>query len=139
MESNLELFKTADGNVTIPVRMEAGSMWLTRMQMAELFGVTPQNITLHMKKVYASGELDEKSTSKESLLVHLEGNRQICRKVLDYNLDAIISVGYRVNSARATQFRIWGSSRRWARFTSHLAGKTSIRLRRRRRRTCCIS
>ena len=109
MESNLELFKTADGNVTIPVRMEADSMWLTRMQMAELFSVTPQNITLHMKKVYASGELDEKSTSKESLLVQLEGNRQICRKVLDYNLDAIISVGYRINSARATQFRIWAT------------------------------
>ena len=74
MESNLELFKTADGNVTIPVRMEAGSMWLTRMQMAELFGVTPQNITLHMKKVYASGELDEKSTSKESLLVEVSSS-----------------------------------------------------------------
>lgn len=103
------LFKSTDGDVTIPVRMEADSMWLTRMQMADLFGVTPQNITLHMKKVYASGELDERSTSKESLLVQMEGNRRICRSVLSYNLDAIISVGYRVNSARATQFRIWAT------------------------------
>lgn len=103
------LFKSTDGDVTIPVRMEADSMWLTRMQMADLFGVTPQNITLHMKKVYASGELEERSTSKESLLVQMEGNRRICRSVLSYNLDAIISVGYRVNSARATQFRIWAT------------------------------
>lgn len=103
------LFKSTDGDVTIPVRMEADSMWLTRMQMADLFGVTPQNITLHMKNVYASGELEEAATSKESLLVHVEGKRKICRTVLSYNLDAIISVGYRVNSTRATQFRIWAT------------------------------
>lgn len=109
MENSLELFRSSDGAVSIPVRMEADSMWLTRMQMADLFGVTPQNITLHMKNVYASGELEEGATSKESLLVQLEGNRKICRKVRDYNLDAIISVGYRVNSARATQFRIWAT------------------------------
>ena len=89
--------------------MEAESLWLTRMQMAELFGVTPQNITLHMRNVYKSGELEVGATSKESLLVQNEGGRKITRKVLNYNLDAIISVGYRVNSTRATQFRIWAT------------------------------
>lgn len=109
MSKEIVLFESSDGSVTIPVRMEADSMWLTRMQMADLFGVTPQNITLHMKKVYASGELEEQSTSKESLLVQVEGTRRISRMVRNYNLDAIISVGYRVNSTRATQFRSWAT------------------------------
>ena len=108
-KNELVLFKSKDGSVEIPVRMEAESLWLTRMQMAELFGVTPQNITLHMRNVYKSGELEATATSKESLLVQNEGGREITRKVLSYNLDAIISVGYRVNSTRATQFRIWAT------------------------------
>ena len=108
-KNELVLFKSKDGNLEIPVRMEAESLWLTRMQMAELFGVTPQNITLHMRNVYKSGELEATATSKESLLVQNEGGREITRKVLSYNLDAIISVGYRVNSTRATQFRIWAT------------------------------
>ena len=108
-KNELVLFKSKDGNIEIPVRMEAESLWLTRMQMAELFGVTPQNITLHMRNVYKSGELEAGATSKESLLVQNEGGRRITRKVLNYNLDAIISVGYRVNSTRATQFRIWAT------------------------------
>ena len=108
-KNELVLFKSKDGSIEIPVRMEAGSLWLTRMQMAELFGVTPQNITLHMRNVYKSGELEVEATSKESLLVQNEGGRKITRKVLNYNLDAIISVGYRVNSTRATQFRIWAT------------------------------
>lgn len=77
--------------------------------MAELFGVTPQNITLHMRNVYKSGELEVSATSKESLLVQNEGGRKITRRVIAYNLDAIISVGYRVNSTLATQFRIWAT------------------------------
>lgn len=77
--------------------------------MAELFGVTPQNITLHMRNVYKSGELEVSTTSKESLLVQNEGGRKITRRVIAYNLDAIISVGYRVNSTLATQFRIWAT------------------------------
>ena len=108
-KNELVLFKSKDGSLEIPVRMEAESLWLTRMQMAELFGVTPQNITLHMRNVYKSGELEAAATSKESLLVQNEGGREITRKVLSYNLDAIISVGYRVNSTRATQFRIWAT------------------------------
>jgi hypothetical protein len=79
------------------------------MQMAELFGVTPQNITIHLKNVFKSQELDKESTSKDFLLVQNEGGRQITRSVNCYNLDAIISVGYRVNSSRATQFRIWAT------------------------------
>ncbi len=108
-KNQLVLFKSKDGDIEIPVRMEEESLWLTRMQMAELFGVTPQNITLHMRNVYKSGELEVAATSKESLLVQNEGGRNITRKVITYNLDAIISVGYRVNSTRATQFRIWAT------------------------------
>ncbi len=108
-KNQLVLFKSKDGGIEIPVRMEEESLWLTRMQMAELFGVTPQNITLHMRNVYKSGELEVAATSKESLLVQNEGGRNITRKVITYNLDAIISVGYRVNSTRATQFRIWAT------------------------------
>ena len=85
-KNELVLFKSKDGSIEIPVRMEAGSLWLTRMQMAELFGVTPQNITLHMRNVYKSGELEVGATSKESLLVQNEGGRKITRKVLNYNL-----------------------------------------------------
>jgi len=109
-ENKIALFESSDGMVTLPVEVRHDTIWLTRMQMAELFGVTPQNITLHMKNVYASGELVEQATSKESLLVQVEGGRQKSRNVLFYNLDAVISVGYRVNSVRATQFRIWATN-----------------------------
>jgi prophage maintenance system killer protein len=80
------------------------------MQMATLFGVTPQNITIHLRKVYESNELTREATSKDFLLVQKEGTRSISRVVTCYNLDAIISIGYRVNSSRATQFRIWATS-----------------------------
>ena len=111
MENNeIVLFRAKDGAVSLPVRMDADTVWLTRMQMADLFGVTPQNITIHLKKVYSAGELDRSATSKDFLLVQNEGGRDITRSVNCYNLDAIISVGYRVNSARATQFRIWAKS-----------------------------
>ena len=83
-KNELVLFKSKDGSIEIPVRMEAESLWLTRMQMAELFGVTPQNITLHMRNVYKSGELEATATSKESLLVQNEGGREITRKVLSH-------------------------------------------------------
>ena len=111
MENNeIVLFRAKDGAVSLPVRMDADTVWLTRMQMADLFGVTPQNITIHLKNVYSAGELDRSATSKDFLLVQNEGGRDITRSVNCYNLDAIISVGYRVNSARATQFRIWATS-----------------------------
>ena len=110
MEKNeIVLFESRDGAVTLPVPVRDESVWLTRMQMADLFDVTPQNITIHLKKVYAAGELKREATSKDFLLVQTEGGRQITRSVNCYSLDAIISVGYRVNSARATQFRIWAT------------------------------
>ena len=107
--NELVLFESRDGAVTLPVPVRDETVWLTRMQMADLFGVTPQNITIHLKNVYSSGELDRSATSKDFLLVQNEGGRNITRSVNCYNLDAIISVGYRVNSARATQFRIWAT------------------------------
>ena len=110
MEKNeIVLFESRDGAVTLPVPVRDESVWLTRMQMADLFDVTPQNITIHLKKVYAAGELEREATSKDFLRVQTEGGRQITRSVNCYNLDAIISVGYRVNSTRATQFRIWAT------------------------------
>ena len=110
MEKNeIVLFESRDGAVTLPVSVRDESVWLTRMQMADLFDVTPQNITIHLKKVYAAGELEREATSKDFLRVQTEGGRQITRSVNCYNLDAIISVGYRVNSTRATQFRIWAT------------------------------
>ncbi|MGN0845336.1 MAG: RhuM family protein [Kiritimatiellia bacterium] len=111
MQSNeIVLFESQDGTVTLPVPVRDETVWLTRMQMADLFGVTPQNITIHLRNVYSSRELDRASTSKDFLLVQNEGGRNITRSVNCYNLDAIISVGYRVNSARATQFRVWATS-----------------------------
>ena len=110
MEKNeIVLFESRDGAVTLPVSVRDESVWLTRMQMADLFDVTPQNITIHLKKVYAAGELEREATSKDFLRVQTEGGRQITRSVNCYSLDAIISVGYRVNSTRATQFRIWAT------------------------------
>ena len=108
-KNEIVLFESRDGAVTLPVSVRDESVWLTRMQMADLFGVTPQNITIHLKKVYAAGELEREATSKDFLLVQTEGGRQITRSVNCYSLDAIISVGYRVNSTRATQFRIWST------------------------------
>ena len=109
MKNEIVLFEAKDGKVSLPVQLNEETVWLTRMQMAELFGVTPQNITLHLQNVYKTGELERAATSKDFLLVQQEGNRSISRIVNVYNLDAIISVGYRVNSARATQFRIWAT------------------------------
>jgi len=77
--------------------------------MAEIFVTTPQNITMHLKGIYNEQELNEKATCKDFLQVQKEGTRTVKRKQLHYNLDAIISVGYRVKSARATQFRIWAN------------------------------
>ena len=109
MKNEIVLFEAKDGSLSMPVQIKMDSVWLTRMQMAELFGVTPQNITLHLGNVYKTSKLEREATSKDFLLVQQEGNRTITRSVNCYNLDAIISVGYRVNSTRATQFRIWAT------------------------------
>ncbi|MBT0959973.1 virulence protein RhuM/Fic/DOC family protein [Denitromonas iodatirespirans] len=90
----------------VEVRLQGDTVWLTQRQMSEVFGTTPENVLMHLKKIFAEGELDEAATAKDFLAVRQEGTRQVKRRLKHYNLDAIISVGYRVSSARATQFRI---------------------------------
>ena len=103
------LYTTPEGGVKVNAVLEGETLWLTQAAMAALFDVVPQNITYHLKKVYESGELVEMATCKEFLQVQNEGNRQVSRNLSYYNLDAIIAVGYRINSRRATQFRIWAT------------------------------
>ena len=98
-----------DETISLEVRVEDDTVWLTQQQMAVLFQTTKNNITLHVGNVYKEEELLPESTSKESLLVRMEGNRQVTRKRNLYNLDVIISVGYRVKSKRGTQFRQWAN------------------------------
>lgn len=105
------LFQAEDGRTRIQCRFENESIWLTQALIAELFQVTPQNVTLHLKAIYEEGELDEGATCKEYLQVRSEGGREVSRKLRHYNLDAILAVGYRVRSARGTQFRIWATER----------------------------
>lgn len=105
------LYKTEDGKVRIQARLENETLWLTQQQMAELFQTTQQNISLHIQNVYSEAELPPVATHKEYLSVRREGKREVKRKVDHYNLDMIISVGYRVNSRRGTQFRIWATER----------------------------
>lgn len=105
------LYQNDDGAPAIKVRLENETVWLSQQQIAELFGTTRENITMHLRNVYEEGELSEGATCKESLQVRIEGNRSVRREILTYNLDAIISVGYRVKSKVATQFRIWETDR----------------------------
>ena len=105
------LYQGEDGRSRIEVRLIGETLWLTQNQMAELFRTTPQNITIHLKRIYQEGELDKAATCKEYLQVQTEGDRQVRRNLKHYNLDAIISVGYRVNSLRGMQFRIWATQR----------------------------
>ena len=103
------IYQTADGNTQIDVRLENETVWLTQAQMALLFEKTPQNITMHIRNAYREGELDERATCKEFLQVRREGVREIKRMQKFYDLDVIISVGYRVKSQRGTAFRIWAN------------------------------
>jgi hypothetical protein len=109
--SEILIYQSPNGNIEIDVRLEEENVWLTQKLMAELFQVKPQNITMHLKNIYEEGELDEKATCKDYLQVQTEGNREVNRKQKFYNLDAIISVGYRIKSQVATQFRIWATKR----------------------------
>ena len=109
MENEIIIYQTQDGQTKIDVRIENETVWLTQNQMAELFQTTKQNISLHIKNIFEEGELTEDSTVKDYLTVQNEGNRKVSRNVTHYNLDVIISVGYRVKSLRGTQFRIWAT------------------------------
>lgn len=109
--SEIVLYQTADGRTRIECRFEQETVWMTQALMAELFQTTPQNITLHLRAIYAEGELSEAATCKDYLQVRSEGGRQIQRSLRHYNLEAILAVGYRVRSPRGTQFRQWATAR----------------------------
>lgn len=111
MENNFRflMYRAEDANVSVNAVVKDESVWLTQKGMAELFACTSDNISLHLKNIYEDGELIEEATTEEFSVVQKEGQRNVNRCMRFYNLDAIISVGYRVNSRRATHFRIWAT------------------------------
>ena len=110
-KGDIIIYQTDNGLTKIDVRVENETVWLSQQQMADLFDTTKQNISLHIKNIFYEEELDEDSTVKEFLTVQKEGNRRVERKVKYYNLDMIISLGYRIKSKIATNFRKWATER----------------------------
>ena len=110
-QSSIVLYQTEDGRTRIQCRFENETIWLTQAQMAELFQTTAQNVTLHLKAIFAEGELVEVATCKDYLQVRREGLRDVSRILRHYSLPAILAVGYRVRSPRGTQFRQWATAR----------------------------
>jgi len=108
--SQIIIYQTESGEIKLDVRFQDETVWLTQKLMAELFQTTPQNITIHLKNIFEEGELEEKATCKDFLQVQIEGKREVKRERQFYNLDAIISVGYRIKSNIATKFRQWATS-----------------------------
>jgi hypothetical protein len=108
--SNFILYQTEDQKSRIALRADGETVWLTQLEMAELFLATKQNISLHLKNIFEDGELDPEATVKESLTVQNEGGREVRRPITLYNLDAILAVGYRVRSPRGAQFRRWATT-----------------------------
>lgn len=104
------LYSTHDGQTRIQLRAEDGSVWLNQAEIAELFQTSKQNVSLHAKNIIEDGELEAEATVKESLTVQIEGERRIQRKIVQYNLDLILAIGYRVRSPRGVQFRQWAST-----------------------------
>lgn len=109
--NQVEIYKTQDGKAQIEVQFEGDTVWLNQKQLSELFDNTVSNVNIHIRNIYREKELSKNSTIKESLIVQKEGKRMISRKIEYYNLDVIISVGYRVKSKRGTQFRQWATQR----------------------------
>ena len=107
--SNFILYTTPNGHIQLDILLQDENLWLTQKGLAELFGVERSVITKHLRNIYDSGELDKVLTCAKFAHVQQEGNRAVRRELEYYNLDAIISVGYRVNSSKATQFRIWAT------------------------------
>ncbi len=103
------LYQSPDGAVELDVRLERESLWLSQRQMSLLFDKDTDTIGLHLRNIYREGELEESATTEESSVVQTDGNRRVKRRVRLFNLDAVISVGYRVKSLRGTQFRIWAT------------------------------
>ena len=108
-EGRIILYQEDGRNVPVEVTYWRETFWLTQQKMAELFNVTVPTINEHLKNIFSSGELTETSTIRKSRIVRQEGSRQVSREISFYNLDAIIAVGYRVNSRQATQFRQWAT------------------------------
>lgn len=107
--SQFIIYQTEDGQTKLDVRFQNETVWLTQQLMAELFQTSTDNISLHLKNIYSEGELQETATTEDYSVVRQEGERQVTRKLKHYNLDAIISVGYRVKSHTATRFRQWAT------------------------------
>jgi len=111
VDGDIIIYQTDDGLTKIDVKIENETVWLSQQQMAELYNTTKQNISLHIKNIFDENELNENSTVKEFLTVQKEGNRNVERNVKFYNLDMIISLGYRIKSKIATNFRKWATER----------------------------
>ena len=110
LDAEIILYQSEGSNVPVEVRYQDETMWMPQAQIAELFDTSQQNVSLHLKNIYETGELDEAATYKKILLVRQEGSRTVNRQVGCYSIDAIIAVGYRVNSLRATRFRQWATA-----------------------------
>ena len=109
-ENKIEIYRSADGKIEMAVKLEEDTVWLTQSQMAELFEVDRTSIVRHIRNIYKAEELDKESTCVKKTQVRIEGDRKIVREIPFYNLDMVISVGYRVNSKNATSFRKWATS-----------------------------
>lgn len=109
-DNQIAVYQTPDGKINIEVLYSNENIWLPQKKMAELFGCTSDNISLHLKNIFKEKELDESATAEEFSVVQHEGSRSVTRKVICYSLEAIIAVGYRVNSERGTQFRQWATT-----------------------------
>jgi len=110
-DNRIQIYQSPDGETFVDVRFEKETVWLTQRQMGEVFNTTPENVLMHLKNIYKTGELAQDPTTKDFLVVQKEGRRKVKRQLKHYNLDAVISVGYRVNSKRGVQFRIWATKR----------------------------
>lgn len=111
MDNQIEIYKSSDGETQIEVKFEQGTVWLSQKQMSDLFDKDTDTIGLHLKNIFSEEELEASSTTEDFSVVQQEGKRQVKRTIKFYNLDAVISVGYRVNSKRGTQFRQWATQR----------------------------
>jgi hypothetical protein len=111
MENQIGIYQSPDGQTQIDVKFDQETIWLNQKQMADLFDKDSDTIGLHLKNIYSDGELDENLTTEYFSVVRQEGQRKIRRRIKFYNLDSIISIGYRVNSKKGTQFRIWATQR----------------------------
>lgn len=111
MTSDILIYQNQDGNIKIDVRLQEETVWLTQAQMGQLFGKDKRTISEHISNIFSEGELEKSSTVRKFRTVQTEGNRQVERELDHYNLDVIISVGYRVKSVQGTQFRIWATQR----------------------------